>query len=201
MRILWLLALAAALHGTQSRPIIACFGDSLTAGLGLDPGESYPEVLQQDLNRRGLRYRVVNLGVSGETSQDGVERLPRVLALRPAIVVLEFGANDGLRGQPLSHTEADLAKMIQTLQKAGIRVVLAGMTLPPNYGGEYIHRFDAMYNSLAARFHVIYIPFLLKGVAGNPRLMLRDGAHPNAAGTRIVAQTVLKALPLRHQRR
>ncbi len=201
MRIFWLLALAAALYGADRRPVIACFGDSLTAGLGLDPGQSYPAVLQRDLDRRGLHYRVVNLGVSGETSQDGVERLPRVLALKPAIVVVEFGANDGLRGQPVSHTETDLAKMLQTLKKAGIRVALAGMTLPPNYGGEYIRRFDAMYNRLAARFHVAYIPFLLKGVAGNPRLMQRDGAHPNAAGTRIVAQTVLKALPLKPARR
>jgi acyl-CoA thioesterase I len=197
MRFLWLLAFAAALHAADTRPVVACFGDSLTAGFGLDPGESYPADLQRELDRRGFHYRVMNLGVSGETSQDGVEMLPRVLALKPAIVVLEFGGNDGLRGQPLSHTQADLAKMIEAFQKARTRVVLAGLTLPPNYGGEYIRRFDAMYKGLAARFHVAYIPFILAGVAGNPNLMQRDGIHPNAAGTKIVARTVMKALPLK----
>lgn len=198
MRFLWLLALAATLHGIDNRPVIACFGDSLTAGFGLDPGQSYPDLLQKDLDRRGLHYRVVNLGVSGETSQDGMARLPRVLALKPAIVVLEFGANDGLRGLPVAHTEANLAKMIEAFKGAGTWVVLAGITLPPNYGVQYIQRFDAMYRDLAARYKVTLIPFLLAGVAGDPRLMQRDGIHPNAAGTRIVAQTVMNALALKH---
>lgn len=198
MRFLWLLALAATLHGIDNRPVIACFGDSLTAGFGLDPGQSYPDLLQKDLDRRGLHYRVVNLGVSGETSQDGMARLPRVLALKPAIVVLEFGANDGLRGLPVAHTEANLAKMIEAFKSAGTWVVLAGITLPPNYGVQYIQRFDAMYRDLAARYKVTLIPFLLAGVAGDPRLMQRDGIHPNAAGTRIVAQTVMNALALKH---
>jgi acyl-CoA thioesterase-1 len=186
------------LHGADHRPIIACFGDSLTAGFGLDPGQSYPDLLQKDLDRQGQNYRVANLGVSGETSQDGVQRLAQVLALKPAIVVLEFGANDGLRGQPVPHIEANLTKLIEELQKAGIRVVLAGITLPPNYGREYIQRFDAMYNQLASKFKTPYVPFLLAGVAGNPHLMQPDGVHPNAAGTHIVAQTVRKALPIGH---
>jgi acyl-CoA thioesterase I len=194
MRIFWLLTLAAAAHCADHRPVIACYGDSLTAGFGLDPGLSYPDLLQKELDRRGMHYRVANLGVSGDTSQDGLERLPMVLALKPAIVVLEFGANDGLRGQPLSHTEANLAQIIEPLKKGGARVVLAGITLPPNYGPEYIQRFNEIYKRLAEKYRLTYIPFLLAGVAGNQRLMQGDGLHPNAAGTRIVTQTVMKAL-------
>jgi len=220
MRKIWLLALAAALCGCQqkqasppseavatpragespappppdTRPAIACFGDSLTAGLGLDPGQSYPDLLQQELDARGYRYRVVNLGVSGDTTQDGLARIGMVLAEQPAIAVVEFGANDGLRGQPLPNIEGNLAQMIEALQKAGARVLLAGITLPPNYGAEYIHRFDAMYRGLAARYKLPLIPFLLANVAGNPRLMQRDGMHPNAEGTRTVTATVWRAL-------
>jgi acyl-CoA thioesterase I len=189
-------ALAAALlsAASGSRPAIVCFGDSLTAGLGLDSGESYPDVLQKLLDQRGYHYRVVNLGVSGETTQDGLARVSMVLSEKPAIVVLEFGANDGLRGQPVANTERNLARMIEQLQSAGARVVLAGITLPPNYGPAYIQRFDAMYKDLAAKYKLRLIPFLLAGVAGNPRLMLRDGLHPNGAGARIVAGTVAQAL-------
>jgi acyl-CoA thioesterase-1 len=194
MKIFWLLTLAAALYAADRRPVIACYGDSLTAGFGLDPGLSYPDLLQKEIDRRGMHYHVENLGVSGDTSQDGLARLPMVLALKPAFVVLEFGANDGLRGQPLSHTEANLAQIIEPLKQSGAHVVLAGITLPPNYGPEYIQRFDAMYKRLAAKYKLTYIPFLLEGVAGNPRLMQRDGLHPNAAGTKIVVQTVMKRL-------
>src|SRR5206468_12245441 len=121
----------------DTRPVIVCFGDSLTAGAGLDPAQSYPEVLQKELDARGQRYRVVNAGVSGDTTQDGLTRLPMVLAEKPAVVVLEFGANDGLRGQPVAVAAANLKQMIEELQKGGAKVVLAGMTLPPNYGAEY----------------------------------------------------------------
>lgn len=176
------------------RPAIVCFGDSLTAGLGLDPGAAYPDLLQKELDRRGYSYHVVNLGVSGDTTQDGLERLPLVLAEKPRIVVLEFGANDGLRGQPVSNAEMNLAQMIEQLQKAGARVVLAGITLPPNYGPDYIRQFDAMYPALASRYKLPLIPFLLAGVAGNPNLMQRDGLHPNAEGEPLVAQTVWHSL-------
>jgi acyl-CoA thioesterase-1 len=194
MRIVCLLALAAVLRAADSRPVVVCFGDSLTAGQGLDAGQAYPEVLQGLLDRAGYHYRVVNLGANGETSQDGLERIPMVLAEKPAVVVLEFGANDGLRGQPVANTERNLAQMIAQLQTAGVRIVLAGITLPPNYGPAYIQRFDAMYRNLAARYKVKLIPFLLVGVGGNSQLMQRDGLHPNAAGTKIVASTVERAL-------
>ena len=168
----------------DTRPAIVCFGDSLTAGLGLDPGQSYPDLLQQELDRRGDRYRVVNLGVSGDTTQDGLERLPLVTSEKPRIVIVEFGANDGLRGQPVSNTENNLAQIIAALQKAGARVVLAGITLPPNYGPDYIRQFDGMYPALARRFQTPLLPFLLAGVAGHADLMQRDGLHPNAAASR-----------------
>lgn len=178
----------------DSRPEIACFGDSLTAGMGLDAGQSFPDVLQQELDRRGYRYRVANFGVSGDTTQDGLARLPLVLAEKPTLVLLEFGANDGLRGQPVTVIEDNLAKMIEALRQGGARVVLAGITLPPNYGPAYIGKFQALYPELAAKYKLPLIPFLLEGVGGNDRLMQRDGLHPNAAGARIVAGVVLKTL-------
>jgi acyl-CoA thioesterase-1 len=178
----------------DGRPVIACFGDSLTAGQGLDPGQSFPDLLQQDLDSRGYRYRIANMGVSGDTTQDGIERLSLVLAAKPAIVLLELGANDGLRGQPVAGAEANLAQMIEALQKADAKVVLAGITLPPNYGPAYIQQFDKMYRDLAARYKAALIPFLLAGVGGNPQLMQKDGLHPTAEGTRIVEETVRKTL-------
>ena len=189
------MAMAAMLGAAaDNRPAIVCFGDSLTAGFGLDAGQAYPEMLQKLLDQRGYRYRVVNFGVSGETTQDGLARIPMVLAEKPAIVVLEFGANDGLRGLPVAGSEKNLAKTIEQVQAAGARVVLAGITLPPNYGPDYIRRFDSMYKDLASRYKLKLIPFLLAGVGGNARLMQRDGLHPNAEGTKIVAETVEQAL-------
>jgi acyl-CoA thioesterase I len=178
----------------QDYPRIVCFGDSLTAGYGLDPGQSYPDLLQRELDRRGYHYRVINRGQSGDTTQDGLGRLSSAIAEHPQIVILEFGANDGLRGLPVSVTEMHLASLIEELRKAGAKVVLAGITLPPNYGPDYVNRFDAMYTDLAKRYQLPLIPFLLEGVATKPSLMQQDGLHPNAAGTRIVVQNVLKAL-------
>ena len=140
----------------------------------MDAGHSYPDVLQKDLDRRGLRYRVVNAGISGDTSSDGLDRLDQVMALKPAIVILEFGANDGLRGLPVATTRANLDQIVVGLQKAGAKVVLAGMTLPPNYGPDYIRSFERIYPELAAKYKLALIPFLLEGVGG------RHGIH--AAG-------------------
>lgn len=176
------------------RPVIVCFGDSLTAGFGVDPGKSYPDVLQRELDRLGYRYRVVNQGVSGDTTQDGLARLPIVLAEHPQIVLLEFGANDGLRGQPVSSAEKNLAQLTEALEKGGARVVLVGITLPPNYGPDYIARFNAMYSDLAKRYKLPLVPFLLVDVAGKADLMQRDGLHPNAEGTRVAAKNVMRVL-------
>jgi acyl-CoA thioesterase I len=178
----------------DTRPAIVCFGDSLTAGFGVDPGKSYPDVLEAELDRDGYRYRIVNFGVSGDTTQDGLDRLPLVLAEKPRVVVLEFGANDGLRGQPVSIAEGNLAQMIEALQKAGVSTVLAGITLPPNYGPDYIRKFNAIYAGLAAKYKLPLIPFLLAGAAGHPDLMQQDGLHPNTEGTRLVANNVARVL-------
>jgi acyl-CoA thioesterase-1 len=187
-------AVAPAPQPADPRPAIVAFGDSISAGFGLDAGQSFPDLLQQDLDERGLKYRVVNLGVSGDTTQDGVARVPMALAAKPAIVLLELGI-------PVSVTRANLAQMIEAFQGAGARVVLAGMTLPPNYGAAFIKKFDAVYKGLAAKYKVTLIPFLLEGVGGHDEFMQRDGLHPNAAGARKVEALVMKTLaPLLSQR-
>jgi acyl-CoA thioesterase-1 len=184
----------------DTRPVIAAFGDSLSAGFGVEPGKSYPDDLQRLIDAEGYHYRVANLGVSGDTTTDGVERLPAVLAVRPAIVILEFGGNDGLRGLPVTSAEKNFTTMIESLQGAKIQVLLAGMTLPRNYGPEYIQSFEKMYVDLAARYKLIRVPFLLEGVGGHPDLTQPDGIHPTAEGAEIVATNVLKYLkPLLHR--
>ncbi len=146
------------------------------------------------LDADGYQYHVVNLGVSGDTTTDGVERLPNVLAVHPAIVLLEFGGNDGLRGLPVTSTRQNLAMMIETLQKSGASVMLAGMTLPRNYGPEYIHSFEQVYIDLAKQYNLVRMPFLLEGVGGHADLMQADGIHPTAVGAEIVASNVMKYL-------
>lgn len=176
------------------RPIIVAFGDSLTAGLGVPPGKSYPDDLQRLLDTAGYRYHIVNLGVSGDTTTDGIQRLPGVLAVKPEIVILEFGGNDGLRGLPVSTSRANQIAMIQTLQQSGIRILLAGMSLPPNYGTDYVQAFERVYADLAKQFHTALIPFLLEGVGGHPELIQSDGIHPTSVGCEIVASNVMKYL-------
>lgn len=174
----------------DTRPLLVCFGDSLTAGYGTDPGESYPDVLQKLLNAQGYKYRVLNSGISGNTTKDGLERIQRVIAKHPQIVVVEFGGNDGLRGLPIEQTKANLAEMIATLQKSGAMVALAGITLPPDYGKDYIAKFDAMYTSMAKQYHVRLLPFLLQGVYGVPGDMQEDSTHATAKGNQQVAVNV-----------
>jgi len=178
----------------DDRPAIVAFGDSLSAGFGVDSGLSYPDFLQKELDRLGRRYRVVNAGISGDTSSDGLERLDHVIALKPAIVIVEFGANDGLRGMPVAATRANLEQILTGLEKAGARIVLAGMTLPPNYGPDYIRSFERIYPELASKHKAALIPFLLEGVAGDSRYMQRDGLHASVEGNKRVAQTVMRTL-------
>jgi acyl-CoA thioesterase-1 len=184
----------AAVEPPDSRQVIAAFGDSLSAGFGAESGKSFPDFVQRLIDSAGYPYRIYNAGVSGDTTSDGVERMPEVIALHPAIVILEFGGNDGLRGLPVTTTRANLAQMIGGLQKSGAKVLLAGMTLPPNYGAEYIRSFDRVYVDLAEQYKVARIPFLLEGVGGVPRLMQSDGIHPTAQGNAIVAKTVFRYL-------
>lgn len=185
---------SAPVRPADTRPIIAAFGDSLSAGFGVEPGKSFPDDIQRLLDAGGYHYHVVNLGVSGDTTTDGVVRLPIVLAIHPAIVILEFGGNDGLRGLPVTSTAKNFATMVEALQKSGAKVLLAGMTLPRNYGPEYIHSFEQVYIDLAKRYRLVRIPFLLDGVGGHPDLMQGDGIHPTAQGAEIVARNVMNHL-------
>lgn len=178
----------------DNRPVLVCFGDSLTAGQGTDPGQSYPDYLQKDLDQAHYKYRVVNEGVSGNTTKDGVNRLAQVLRLHPAIVVVEFGGNDGLRGLPISQSRANLDKIVGTLRQAGIPVAIAGITLPPQYGEDYVRQFNDMYVSLQKKYHVPTLPFLLQGVYGGAGMMQADGVHATAKGNQVVARNVLNLL-------
>ena len=174
--------------------MIVAFGDSLSAGYGADPGKSFPDFLQKDLDAAGLHWRVVNAGVSGNTTTDGLTRLSEVLAYKPRVTIVEFGGNDGLRGLPMETTRANLDQIVEMLQAAGSKVLLAGMTLPPNYGPDYIKSFQQVYVELAAKYKVARIPFLLSDVALRPGLMQQDGIHPTGEGNEIVAKTVLRYL-------
>jgi acyl-CoA thioesterase-1 len=180
--------------------VIVAFGDSLTAGYGADVGNSYPDFLEQDLNSKGFHYRVVNAGISGNTTKDGVERIGDVLALKPVVVIVAFGGNDGLRGLPIDSTRRNLDQIVSTLQQAGIKVVLGGITLPPNYGPEYIRQFNQTYATIARQHHAPLLPFLLKDVYGVPGSMQPDGIHATAQGNRQVARNLLPLLtPLLHK--
>jgi acyl-CoA thioesterase-1 len=171
----------------DTRPVIVAFGDSLTAGVS---GKSYPEHLQDLLDRSAFLYRVDNQGVSGDTTTDGLARIENVVAAHPALVLLEFGGNDGLRGIPVTSTQENLDQMISLLQAAKIPVVLLGITLPPNYGPDYVKPFTAIFPTLAAKYKVPLMPFLVLHVYRDPALMQPDGIHPNGQGNQIVAQDV-----------
>jgi len=178
----------------DSRPVIVCFGDSLTAGYGADPGHSYPDYLQTLLDSRGYPYRVVKKGVSGNTTKDGVNRLKDVLAAHPEIAVVEFGGNDGLRGLPVTATRANLDQIILTLKNAGVKVVLAGITLPPDYGQDYIRDINETFTLAAKKYHVPLLPFLLIHVYDIPGGLQQDGIHATAKGNAIVAEDVFALL-------
>jgi acyl-CoA thioesterase-1 len=176
------------------RPLLVCFGDSLTAGAGVGPGESYPDYLQSALDQRHIHYRVDNQGISGNTTKDGLQRLPGILALHPAVVLVEFGGNDGLRGLPIADTRANLDRIVVILQRARIKVALAGITLPPDYGPDYIRQFNQTYTLLAKKYRVPMLPFLLQNVYGVPGMMQPDRTHATAAGNQIVARNLLPLL-------
>ena len=178
----------------DTRPRIVAFGDSLTAGLGVPAEESYPAQLQRSLDALGYFYRVVNAGVSGDTTAGGLRRVPWILTNKPDVVILELGANDGLRGLSVDQTRHNLREIIQRLQEAGVGVVLAGMKLPPNYGQDYLARFEGIYPSLAKEYRLPLIPFFLDGVGGSPSLNQADGIHPTAKGYALVVEQVLKIL-------
>ena len=184
----------------DSRPLIVAFGDSLTAGYGTGVGESYPEYLERDLHSRGYDYRVLNAGISGNTTKDGVVRVRQIAAMHPAVVIVAFGGNDGLRGIPILDTEMNLATIISSLQDAHAKVILGGITLPPNYGKEYISQFNAIYEKEAGLYKVPLLPFMLKGAYGVPGDIQSDGIHATAQGNQQVAKNFLPLLlPLLHK--
>lgn len=180
----------------STRPQIIAFGDSLTAGYGLSQAESYPSLLQQKLDADGYDYEVVNAGVSGETTAQGVRRLEWALGDKPnaRIMILELGANDLLRNQPIDQMQANLAQIIEYAQRRNIKVLLAGMLPPSNFGGARQRLAANAFQDLVNKYQVKIIPFFLENVAGRANLNQPDGVHPNASGTRIVADNVYKAL-------
>ncbi|HEX3471665.1 MAG TPA: arylesterase [Silvibacterium sp.] len=192
--LLLLLAPYAVAIAHDAKPVIVTFGDSLTAGYGADPGHSYPDYLQQLLDSRGYEYRVINKGISGNTTKDGVNRLKDVLAANPQIVVVEFGGNDGLRGLPVTATRTNLDQIISTLQSAGVKVVLAGITLPPDYGPDYIRDINETFTITAKKYKVPLLPFLLANVYNVPGAMQDDGIHATAKGNKLVAENVFGLL-------
>lgn len=195
-------ALSLGADAVDNRPRIVAFGDSLTAGLGVATEDTYPARLQRRLDEQGLRYRVINAGVSGDTTAGGVRRVEWVLKSHPDMVILELGGNDGLRGLNVQETKANLEQIIQRCQEASVTVILAGMKLPPNYGADYTKAFEAIYPALAKRYRVPLIPFFLDGVAGSASLNQADGIHPTSEGYRIITEKVLEQItPLLHARK
>lgn len=191
--LLWVIAAASGAH-TQPQTILV-LGDSLSAGYGIDQTSGWVSLLQRRLQEKSLPYRVVNASISGDTTSGGRTRIAAALdSHRPAIVIVELGGNDGLRGLPLSEMQKNLAAIIEQCQKRKVRVLLVGMRLPPNYGPQYTEKFQQMYAELARRYRVPLVPFLLEGIAGNQDLMQPDGVHARAAGQPIMLENVWKVL-------
>lgn len=178
------------------RPVVLCFGTSLTAGLGLAPEEAFPALLQRKADSAGLGFRVVNAGVSGETAAAGLRRIDWLLQQPISVLLLELGANDALRGQDLADAKRNLQAIIDRTRARypAVRVVVAGMEAPPNLGPRYTREFRDLFRDLARENLAVLIPFLLEGVAGQAELNQTDGIHPTAAGARIVADRVWKTL-------
>ncbi|MEO5341421.1 MAG: arylesterase [Magnetococcus sp. MYC-9] len=180
----------------QAQPpaVILCLGDSLTAGYGVATEAAYPTLLQERLRREGFSHQVVNAGVSGDTTAGGLRRLEWLLQNPPTLAIVALGANDGLRGLNLSEMKQNLGRILERLQQAGVRPVLAGMHIPPNYGRTYSERFAAIYTELAQEKGVPLIPFLLERVATDPTRNLGDGIHPNELGYQQVLANVWPVL-------
>ncbi len=180
----WLILWATLLFASSAypaAPAILVMGDSLSAGYGIDARDGWVNLLGQRLRQQGYPHTVINASISGETSAGGRARLPQALQRhRPQVVVIELGANDGLRGLSLTQTRANLAAMIESAQNAGSRVLLVGIHLPPNYGPEFTGKFRALFDDLVRKYRIPYAPFLLEGVALSPGLMQADGLHPRA---------------------
>lgn len=179
---------------SKQKPVILFFGNSITAGYQLDMDDAFPALIQNKLDSMGYEYRVINAGLSGETTASGKSRIEWVLRDQPDIFMLELGGNDGLRGLPLSETKINLQAIIDQVKASNpqVKIIIAGMQVPPNLGIEYTQEFKEIFPNLAAQNNATLIPFLLEGVAGNPDLNLSDGIHPTVEGHSILAETVWK---------
>jgi acyl-CoA thioesterase I len=179
---------AALLHAQV--PVVLVLGDSLSAGFGIDVQQGWVNLLQKRLEREGYRYRIVNASISGDTTAGGLARLPRLMKIhQPAIVIVELGGNDGLRGLPLTEIQSNLSATIEIVQKQGAQVLLLGMRLPPNYGPDYTGRFYALYEELGERYQIARMPFFLQDVAGG-ELMQADGIHPRAEAQTLILNNI-----------
>lgn len=196
--ILFWLLLCVAVPATAQPATILVMGDSLSAAYGLASDQGWVALLQQRLAARGYDYTVINASISGETTAGGLTRLPQALGQhKPAIVILELGANDGLRGLPVTLMKQNLGRMISLSRDSGARVLLVGILLPPNYGPQYTHEFSAVYPALAKRYRVPLVPFLLEGVAQDRDKLQADGLHPKAvAEPRVLDNVWNKLAPL-----
>jgi len=186
-------------QGASTQKVILIFGDSITAGYGLSPDQAYPAILDKKLNGLHKNYKVIGSGVSGETSAGGLSRIDWVLRQPVDIFIVELGANDGLRGLPLEETQKNLQAIIDKVKTKypAVKIVVAGMMVPPNMGPAYTDKFKKIFPDLAKKNNAALIPFLLQGVAGDEKLNQADGIHPTAAGHRILAENVYKTiLPL-----
>jgi acyl-CoA thioesterase I len=180
-------------HAPQTQLLI-CFGDSITAGYGLRDGQAYTDDLQRDLDALGYHYKVVNRGTSGATTKDALADLHSILNDHPDVVIVEFGGNDGLRGLPLIQTRSNLDAVVGALVAAHIKVLLAGITLPPNYGPDYVRQFDQIFPDLARKHRTALVPMIYKDLVHVPGTIQSDGIHPTAKGSAIIARTLLPVL-------
>jgi acyl-CoA thioesterase-1 len=196
IKMLILILLLGIVRSNPTPKVILFYGDSLTAGYGLSTEEAFPAIIEKKLNKKDKIARIVNAGLSGETSAGGLTRLDWVIRQHVDIFILELGANDGLRGLPLEQTQKNLQQIIDKVKTKfpDVKIVIAGMMVPPNMGPEYTTKFKKIFPDLAKRNNATLIPFLLQDVAGNEKLNLGDGIHPNPEGHKIVADNVLKII-------
>jgi acyl-CoA thioesterase I len=188
LRLSLIVLLALSSPVTAQERVIVALGDSLTGGYGVAQEAAWPALLESRLRLEGYAYRVVNAGVSGDTTAGGLRRVDWVLRARPEIVIVALGANDGLRGQSVTAMRANLSAVVERLKASEARVLLAGMRVPPNYGAEYARQFAQAFPDVARQARVPLVPFLLDGVAAEPRLNQPDGVHPTVEGHRVIAQ-------------
>ncbi|HYG01009.1 MAG TPA: arylesterase [Chryseosolibacter sp.] len=193
---LLIISLALILQASQTPKVILFFGDSLTAGYGLSTTEAFPSLIEKRLNGNGKSVKVINAGLSGETSAGGLARIDWVLRQPIDVFVLELGANDGLRGLPIEQTQKNLEGIIGRVRAKypKVKIVIAGMMVPPNMGPDYSEKFRQIFPAIAKKHDATLIPFLLEDVAGEERLNLSDGIHPNVEGHKVVAKNVFRII-------